>query len=830
MAKRILLYAGMLAPAFLMAAPLAGLGSAAAQAQAAPQIDRVVVTAQRRAEDVQGVPIAISAFTASEITARGLGDISQLDNLAPNVTLDAGSPFSGTTSVLSAYIRGIGQNDFAFNFDPGVGVYVDGVYLARTVGANTDLLDVERIEILKGPQGSLFGRNTIGGAINIVTRDPGDEFAAQLSATTGSFSRADLSGAIDMPITPQLGALFAFSVKNRDGFVDRLSFPGNNVDETNAFLRGGYETDDEEGGVGEITMRGKLRWDGDRARLTLAGDYTSIDQQAQPNILLSTNAGPGSGTLAELYNTCINLPPAALAAIAATPGAPNFPLLCGPRANIGTPLAGVNVDATTANDHFTYGDQFVTGDIDTTYSTGPNFSKVDAYGMALTGELDITDDMMLRSITAFRDLRWKTGIDFDGSPAVINEPSFRMFQEQWSQEFQLNGSAMGGRLDYSSGVYWLRESGELFDYVPFAGGLLQVYGPNSLTTETYAVFADFNYAITDRLSLILGGRYTEEDKEFEGFQTDPNAFTYKISGCNPPGASAALIGAPAQLTCQQALGFPDPANPLRFYPPGRQTQSFDDLSPRIGLEYQASDNVMVYGTYSQGFKSGSWTTRLSNPLAVAPTFGPEEAKSYELGAKSDLVDGRLRLNGAVFFTEYDGVQLNFQQGISPTFQNAGDAEIYGAELEAQAIVADGLSLRGGLGYVHAEYTRIAPGTGIPDSNDLPKTPEWQINIGPQYEHQLAGAGMLRFMADYGFTSSLFNDSENTPELKRGSTHIVNLSATYIAPSDVWEATVGVTNALDERYIVTGQNQAGGGMIIAAYNRPAEWYLTLKARF
>ena len=166
-------------------------------------LEEVIVTAQKREQNVQNVPIAISAFTTETLRAKGVTDIHSLSNLTPNVNLDASSPFSGDTSVLSASIRGIGQDDFAFNIDPGVGVYLDGVFLARTIGANQNLLDVDRVEILKGPQGTLFGRNTIGGAINIVTHEPGTEARFQAQATGGSFSRADVGFTADLPITRQ---------------------------------------------------------------------------------------------------------------------------------------------------------------------------------------------------------------------------------------------------------------------------------------------------------------------------------------------------------------------------------------------------------------------------------------------------------------------------------------------------------------------------------------------------------------------------------------------------------------------------------------------------
>src|SRR5579862_1736073 len=190
------------------------------------QLEEVVVTAQKRTENIQEVPIAVSAFGSAQLEQKGISNVSQLSNLAPNVNLDAGTPFSGSDTVLSAYIRGIGQDDFAFNLDPGVGVYVDGVYLARSVGANTTMLDVDRVEILKGPQGSLFGRNTIGGAISIVTRDPGNQFMVKGQVTTGQFSRADVNLTADLPISDKILTSITFDEERRNGWQHRIPFPG----------------------------------------------------------------------------------------------------------------------------------------------------------------------------------------------------------------------------------------------------------------------------------------------------------------------------------------------------------------------------------------------------------------------------------------------------------------------------------------------------------------------------------------------------------------------------------------------------------------------------
>src|SRR5580698_145523 len=245
--------------AALVAATL--LGSAAYADQ---QLEEIVVTAQKRSENVQKVPIAITAFTAETIQSKGLDNLHALSNLTPNVNLDGGAPFSGDSSVLSASIRGIGQDDFAFNLDPGVGVYLDGVYLARTIGANQNLLDVDRIEILKGPQGTLFGRNTIGGAINIVTHTPGDEFSIHGQATVGSYQRHDISMTTDIPISSSLLTTFSVSSLTRDGYQNTIPFPATApyqvTGQADYPKAPGNESSSTNGGQNQQVIRGKILW------------------------------------------------------------------------------------------------------------------------------------------------------------------------------------------------------------------------------------------------------------------------------------------------------------------------------------------------------------------------------------------------------------------------------------------------------------------------------------------------------------------------------------------------------------------------------------------
>jgi outer membrane receptor protein involved in Fe transport len=830
----------------------------------------VIVTAQRREQRLQDVPIAVSAFTAQNLQERAVSDVSQLSNISPNVTLDGGTPFSASSQVLSAYIRGIGANDFAFNLDPGVGIYLDGVYLARTVGANQDLLDVERIEVLRGPQGTLFGRNTIGGAINIVTRAPGDHFAFRGDATTGSFNRIRVRASVDFPIAPGLSMSLTGSFHDRDGYVHHVPYTGvganliGNSTPTDSFLLAGYDRHNTEGG--DHTWNGRARIDYDNGgplRMTLTGDYSNTDSSQLPNTVLATTgfiSGPFAGLnpndlgpafgfpiqtaldvatgssgflFLGLYNFCIN----ATAAEIASRNAAN---LCGPRATLAGPntsvpladpvLGGANQPGNPAPNLIPYDNRFISPNIDRSYANGPGFSDLVTWGVAGTLEYDLNENLTLKSITAYRELHWDAAMDLDGAPITALQVSFSMNQWQFSEETQLVGNFLDNRLNFVLGAYYFKESGDLHDYVPFIEGLLQVDGPNNLATENYAFFGQLDWRIADWVGVTLGGRYTHENKEFEGFQSDRNGFNYDLFNC--PNYNSPL--------CVALVGFNDPNQPLRYFPAGVNHKVFNNFSPRVGIQLHPSEEVMVYGSWSRGYKTGGWTTRLSNPLPTAPDFDEEEAESFELGLKSYFAGRRGVFNLALFTTRYTGIQLNFQQGVSPTIQNAGNARIKGAEVELSWAINDVLRIDSSVGIINAEYTSVLPQSqvaatplqaGVFPGAPLPKTPDFTINISPRLRFPLGGSlGSLTLVGDYTYTSPLWNDTERTFLLRREETHVVNASLTWRSMDSRFSFTGGITNLLDERYLVTGQAQIAGGVIYGTYSRPREWYIRAGVQF
>ncbi|HET9865515.1 MAG TPA: TonB-dependent receptor, partial [Steroidobacteraceae bacterium] len=720
----------------------AALGTAGLSIPALAQdqsLEEIVVTAQKREQNVQNVPIAISAFTAETLQAKDVGEIGALTRLAPNVNLDTGSPFSGDTSVLSASIRGIGQDDFAFNLDPGVGVYLDGVYLARTIGANQSLLDIDRIEILKGPQGTLFGRNTIGGAISIVTHTPGEEPRFIASATTGSFNRRDISATADFPLSDKFLTTLSFSSQVRDGYQKVIPYPTNSemgqvpfvVDPQHAFPKAGYSTADTKGGQDLQVVRGKALWKvSDSFNVTISADYSHQNQSSTPTTVLAviTPAGdnlptvfdaliPGPfGFMGANYNFCISTPAELLndpgTFVGTTGGPPFFHTgpggLCGPRAQGlnkaagGAPLGGAGyvggpvpyTPGGTAGNPSGPNPRIYwnlantqTGDIDKTYASGPSFAKYDAWGASITLDYEISDSLAFKSITGARGIDWKIGIDLDGLPETIQEVTDHQAQKQFSQEFQFSGKAIGDKLDYVAGLYYFQEEGFVHDFVPF-GSTLYIYDvANDVDTKSYAAFFHADYNFNDAFGITLGARYSKDDKKFEGGQADLDGYNYKSTGCwGPNGPDMACWAAFAPTV--GLAPFPDPNNPYRYFPPGEQKQDYDVFTPTVGAQFHVNEDAMLYASFSKGFKAGGWTTRLSNPLADISdaAFGPEKSETYELGLKSRFFNDRVQTNAAIFWTDYTGIQLQIQEGASPVSQNAGDAELKGAELELEAII------------------------------------------------------------------------------------------------------------------------------------------------
>ncbi len=881
-----------------------------AQAQQAPSsggevgaLEEVVVTAERREENIQNVPIAVTAFSAEAMQSRNLTDIHALGNLTPGVNLDAGAPFSGDRSVLSASIRGIGQDDFAFNLNPGVGVYVDGVFLARTIGANQNLLDVDRVEILKGPQGTLFGANTIGGAISVVTHTPGDESRFIAQATGGSFDRRDFGFTADIPIIKgTLLSTISVSSQEQTGWMKVVPYPADTpyaqapiaITSMSNFAQAGYGTSDTYDGQGLQVVRGKLLWNAsDKLKFTLSADWGHEDTTALGYTVLGTYSGNVlASTFSSLYNLCISNSAASLpAAVAASAfnippfavGSQNNALFSGvcsqPRAQVpglsqGAPaLIGAGYVGGPAgpfnylnhpgtayqggpNPYIWWSNAAVnTGDINSTYAAdGPDFARYNLYGGSLTGVYDLTDTVTLKSITAYREITWAIGTSLQGTPGDgMQSVTDKQHQWQVSEEVQLLGKAFNDRLNYVAGLYYFNEAGYVHDWVPFEG-LLYVYDlDNDVENKDIAAFIHADFKLTDQISFTAGGRYTDVLTYFVGGQGDLNSFPFGSfcwqNSCNggPPFTQIIPNAAP-------------PGSPFfRYFPPTPDSQSWHIFDPTLGAQYHFNDDLMAYASWSKGFKQGGWTTRLSSGISspTAARFDPEYSKTYELGVKSQWFNHRVQANAAVYFTNYDGIQLNIQRGISPVYTNAGNADIKGAELEVQSNVGGGLSLNFNGAYIDAYYTSVNPSANIPQfalpdgttvcpgvpaltgcgvqgtgsqlDAKLPKTPKWKATFDPQYEFRLPSEAVIRIIPSFTYMSEMFNDSLNTPQLRRPASRLLDASIHYVSPNGQYDLAVGGTNLTDDRFITAGSPNYGAGEVGGYYNDPREWYITLRIK-
>ncbi len=743
-----------------------------------PQIEEIVVTAQKREENLQDTPIAITAFTEEALEARMISDISKLADFTPNVIFDTTAPISGLSNGAAVFIRGIGQLDFAMTTDPGVGTYIDGVYSSRAVGGVLDVVDIERIEILRGSQGTLFGRNTIGGAINITTKRPAETFGGMLEATFGEFERTDFKGSLDVPVTDKFRTKFAFSSKNRNGFVDRIAVGDRLGDEDRQSVRASF-----------------LLQPADAIEMYATVDYTSIDEQSAGSVMVGITEFTGdpaqgltpSSTWA--YNQVF---------VPANPGAAPYTL-----------------------------NEFLPGAADQTLATGPTGTDLESFGATLTFTWSLPW-FEFKSISSYRDTEGEFYRDPDNSSVEITETSNPNYNhEQFSQELQLTGAGFNERLQYVLGAYYFEEDGADDVFVPIYGALptpvglialpLYINNYSTVDNDSKAVFGQGTFAVTEQIALTFGMRYTEDKKGF-GYRQyiSPDPFPGNI-------AVVAILGPP--------FAVPGPADALVMW--DKVSEKFNELNFRAGIDYQLNDDTLLYFTYADGYKSGGFNYRYVVPRLDPLPFDPETLESYEVGVKWQGLDDRLRINAAGFVSEYSDVQIQlFETGGGPLTQNAGVADIIGVEVELTAALHERLLLNAGFGYIDAEYDELnLPTTNVAQAvnldTKLPNTPETTVNVSAQYSHPLPW-GSLIVRGDYRYTDDLYNDAQNSPFLYQDGYHTVNASLTFSAGN--WEFSVFGVNLTDKRFITSGDSNFGLGFHEANYNRPREFGGLLRYRF
>jgi iron complex outermembrane recepter protein len=450
------------------------LAQAAPQSEEAP-IGDIVVTARRVSESLQRTPVAVTAVSGDALVARGVSDVSAIQQIAPNVTFNPTASNSGSSNAAVVFIRGIGQSDFYPQVDPGVGIYLDGVYVSRTTGAVLDAVDVGQIEVLRGPQGTLYGKNTIGGAINITSRRPANELGGYVEATLGRFGRIDGKVRIDAPLSESIRTAISFATLNRDGYYSQRDFA----------------TGREVGRLGDVNaLTARFALDADVAdgfTLQFTADWTRRREASAGSTLLEVNA---TGLAPAINNTVTT--------------APTF---------------GIPFDAryiSRGNPYVNYGDP------------RRSRSDLDVWGAALTANWEISDALTVKSITAYRTSESTSDRDGDGSPALILQPFTLIDQKQFSQELQLLGSLWDNRVSYIAGLYFLDE--RVFFDGPVNIAFVDTDNTANIRNRAYAAFGQLGVNVADGLRLTLGARYTIDKKRNDAriFATrliDPATFT-----------------------------------------------------------------------------------------------------------------------------------------------------------------------------------------------------------------------------------------------------------------------------------------------------------------
>tara|TARA_R110002110_G_scaffold415561_2_gene650991 strand:- start:223345 stop:225843 length:2499 start_codon:yes stop_codon:yes gene_type:complete len=778
-----------------VAAALAACMGAGVQATWAQGLEEVIVTAQKREEGLQDVPIAVEAFSAEQIDQLSARDISDVGIYTPNVD------FSQAANQPRYAIRGIGTDDFGVGADPAVGVYQDGVYIGRSGGSKVAFNDIARVEILNGPQGTLFGRNAAAGAIQYVTNKPQDDQSGWVRATIGNYDRYQLDGVYNVPLTNKLffraGALW----NERDGWIDNVTNGKNLATE------------------GNRSINAQLRWlPSDVLDMNLRLEYDQVDQDSRVRSSAvwgprDGDNGPGFTRVAsdsdlkeqrDLFGAAFHLTYDMSWATLTSITAWRQYQTRNPEEKDGSaePLYDFNDLNKENNQQFSqelrlngdWGDRVI-------WTAGVNYSWEDAKQTSGISLSPVTLDKLI----AEREI----GLAYDnfelGQPTNI---AFLVLPDPFN------------RRAYDSGAQAMAEADRFREKIFIDG-----------TYQAYAAFADITFDITETLSFTAGARYTYDDKEFARY-TEFNEFVI-------------AFGFPTE-TRIDASGNYDENGELGWL---ESEDNWSKVTPRAVLEWQATDDIMLYASYSEGYKAGGFN---SAGEILAPSFDPEDVTNYEAGLKSTWLDNTLRVNAAVFSYDYENLQsLEFIEGECLPGSNLGsylfetsDVEGDGMELSANWLPVPELNLFANVGLLDASYVRRDQRTVVDgqcqvidrSGEQFSEAPEFSYSIGGSYTFNLDSGGEVVLFAAYNFKEGLErnectfvvdNSAQGQPSDVYRLTELdgqlvisdpsatgnisqppfsqcpdgddrkqLNARVTYFSPEQTWEVAAFVTNATD----------------------------------
>jgi iron complex outermembrane receptor protein len=826
------------------------VGSHAAIAQ---QLEEIVVTARFREENLQQTPLAISAISAADLAANSATNVIDVADWAPNVVIDQLGAGWGPT--LAATVRGLGYGDFKATSEPTMTIYLDDVVLGRPTGAILDLLDLERVEVLRGPQGTLFGKNAIGGVMRMITRKPGpDAQDATLEVTTGDYKRLDVRGAFGTTlIDDKLFARVSFVSKTRQGWQKNVDYRCQMIANGTPQLAGvndgivGWTKDPDGptgadpnnsiagvGGPGAPIMgvvgsiqdntfalptrtsargtddgcivdrmgdenvraaRAALRWtQSDKFELNFSTDITD-DQSKGPYDLL-TAANPNTG-LGILYNNAVALP------------------------NFGVPWDARFIPPTEDVSYAGFDSNTgIDGGIET-----PNINHVRHWGYSTTLDWYLAHDVGVKLILAHREFDAQWGRDSDASPMPINHTLDTFRDNQDTAELRVSGKLFKGKTEWTAGYFYfdaddlnsnisvLYPAGSPADPRACLLGTSCIDRVDTQNTHNTGVFLNTVTQLTDKLSLTVGLRNSDDEK--------------------------LIIQERFNRSGVYCCGF-DPVTPVLA-----KTSRTD---PMVSLSYDVSDNLMVYATYQEGFRGGGTTARPTATTRVP--FGPETLENFEIGMKSDLLDNRLRLNVSVFDMTYKDMQIGTagqdQNGQAAwTTGNDGEAKIKGVEVEVTSTIGEHFTLGGTLGNTDFQFTRVptlqdclnkgfpaSSCSGLIDIDSSPgRTPKYKLSLDFGYLTDLKSGSQLAFHYGVSWQDDTYFGANNDPLLQAPAFGLHNARITWMSPDKSWEAALFGTNITNERAITSKLNFLNlFGTVETTYVRPDEWALSVKKHF
>jgi iron complex outermembrane recepter protein len=810
-------------------AAVAGLLHTGAVSAASPEndigsgtLEEITVTATFREERLQDTPIAITAVSAEMLEQRSQTNVFEVARQAPNVSLAPQGQSYGSTMV--AFIRGVGQSDFAFALEPGVGIYVDDVYYSTLTGSLIDLLDLDRMEVLRGPQGTLAGRNSIGGAIKLFSKQPSGDGGGSASVTYGSYNRLDARAVADFALVPDtLFARLAGVSKSRDGFIDRVDYacthPNSGVP-SQANLGDGCKLGTL-GGQSLTAGRASLRWIvSDTVEATLIGDVTNDRSEAGGDVLRAANSP---------FLTIDD----------GNPATPPVPYDCR-----FVPYGPGSCDSNGRNPYVSYATftdpTAPTSQQPFTPLAIPIVSFLTHKGASASIDWKLSDQFQLKSISSYRTYKAIFAEDADGSPLPSQLALQTLNHTQKSQEFRLNGTVLNGQLDFTTGLFWFEQDGTFTGRLDLRYvGLDFNHGPDRTPGTSKAAFVNGTLHVGEALNLSAGVRYSKDEKSNDYFRHNPDG---------------TVPGTP----CLPGLAPFDPANAPNCALLGLNdlTDGFEDdrIDWRATVDYRLSDSAMTYAQVATGYRAGGVNPRpffgpgtllpvLNGQINPAGTptdvnqlksFGPETITSYEVGAKTDLLNRRLRINVAVFYNDYEDIILSSQAcPIAPCYQpnNIGAAQVRGVEFETEYRPLPALALDLSASWLDFEYTQTNQAvSGVSEDMITPFTPEKKVSAGAQYTFSL-DSGSLTARVDGSYQTKIFTEAINSPSNLIDDYVLANARLNWASPDDAWNVALEVTNLADKYYELSRFDQHLTSSTVSTNpGAPRMWAVTLRRSF